>query len=587
MPSAKANARRADGTRSVPATFRAVNGCHQRSNIYAIPCYAHSSRYRGLGAEGLSLGEGHEQEEAGKATKVAAVLAEKFPPGSRHQFAMVALRDGVRLATDVFLPPGGGPWPVLFCRGYYGRLNIGFDARETQGGLVAYVCQDCARHVRFRRQRRRQGHGRGCGTPRLLRRAGLDRRAAVVQRPRRHVGASGNGVGPLAGFLSKNSHLVVSCSTISSPWPYGYWGFHNGTRRFLYGWLSHAGLPTPEWPKPTIPAGDMTAWPAMLAAAASDNRAALVVTGGWYDISPEAVLDVYSACAATCRVFATISPNGHGGHCPFTWPTKKPSAAMSPLPSLADVLVGKDKLPEKSRLAYFLMGNFREPSSPGNYYKVVSAWPVPNTPTAFYFHADGSLSAAKPAEADGSLGYAFDPRDPAPTIGIKTALNSGPHDQRPLKDRKDSLRFVAAPLDAPLEVTGKIRADLYISTDVTDTEFVVKLIDIHPDGYEMLIRESAILGRYAEEFHGRPAPLEKGHVYQLKMDMRSTAILLDKGHRLAVLVTSGSRPEYEVHPNTFEPVMSFDKSPVAHQVLHLSSRHPSCITLPVVAQDNH
>ena len=530
--------------------------------------------------------EGHELEEAGKATKAAAVLAEKFPPGSRHQFAMVPMRDGVRLATDIFIPPGRGPWPVLLCRGYYGRLNIGFDTRDSQPGLITYVCQDA----------RGTYDSEGKGAVKVTAADAeihdcsdaLDWIAAQPWCNGRigMSGASGNGVGPLAGFLSKNRHLVVSCSTISSPWPYGYWGFHNGTRRFLYGWLSHAGLPTPEWPKPTLPACDLAPWPEVLAAAASDNQAALVVTGGWYDISPEAVLDVYSACAATCRVFATISPNGHGGHCPFTWPTKKPPAAMRPLPSVADVLVGKDKMPEKSRLAYFLMGNFRDPSSCGNYYKVVSAWPVPNTPTPFYFHADGSLSTAKPAEADGSLGYAFDPRDPAPTIGIKTALNSGPHDQRPLKDRKDILRFVTAALDAPLEITGKIRADLYISTDVADTEFVVKLIDIHPDGYEMMIRESAILGRYAEEFHGRPAPLEKGQVYQLKMDLRSTAILLDKGHRLAVLVTSGSKPEYEVHPNTFEPAMSFDKSPVAHQVIHLSSRHPSCITLPVVAPES-
>ena len=244
--------------------------------------------------------------------------------------------------------------------------------------------------------------------------------------------------------------------------------------------------------------------------------------------------------------------------------------------------MGKQKIPDKSQLAYFLMGSFRDPDGPGNYYKVTDTWPVPHTPTPYYFHADGSLSTAKPVERDAALNYAYDPKNPAPTVGITYMLQSGPHDQRPLKDRQDILRFITGPLGAPLEITGKILADLYVSTDVPDTEFVVKLIDIHPDGYEMLIRESAIFGRSAEEFHGRPAPLEKAKVYQLKLDLRSTAIVLASGHRLGVLVTSSSKPEYEVHPNTFEPVLSYDKSPVAHQTIHLSAAHPSAIILPII-----
>jgi predicted acyl esterase len=101
----------------------------------------------------------------------------------------------------------------------------------------------------------------------------------------------------------------------------------------------------------------------------------------------------------------------------------------------------------------------------------------------------------------------------------------------------------------------------------------------------MLIRESPILARYAEEFQGKPAPLEKDKVYHLKIDLRSTAIILDKGHRLGVLVTSSSQPQYEVHPNTFNTVASYDQSPVAHQSIHLSARYPSSITLPVIAQE--
>jgi len=525
--------------------------------------------------------EGSEMEDIGKVKKVDSILSEQFPPGSRHEAAMVPMRDGTKLATDMFIPPGKGPWPVILGRGYYGRFNSALNTKNAKNGDVVYICQD----ARGTYDSEGKGNVR-IDTPVVEINDCSDTLDWIAAQGWCNgkigmLGASGNGIGPCAAFLSKNPHLIISQGTISAPWHYYYWGFHNGVRRALYGWLSKTSIATPEWPKPTIPTYDLGHWKDVLTSAAKDNPVALVVTGGWYDISPEAILDVYSACSSKSRIFATISPGGHGGHCPFTWP-QKPNSARVAAPDVYSVLVGKTPLPEKSQLAYFVMGNFRDPESPGNFYRVTETWPVPHTPVPYYFHADGSLSTTKPLEKDATLGYAYDPRDPSPSVGIKTSLNSGPHDQRPLKDRKDILRFVSAPLDSPLEVTGKILADLYIATDVKDTGFVVKLIDIQPDGYEMMIRESAIHARYAEEFQGRPAPLEAGKVYQLKMDLRSTAFILDKGHRLAVFVTSSSMPEYEVHPNTFETVMSYDNSPVAHQTIHLSSTHPSSITLPVI-----
>ena len=529
--------------------------------------------------------EGNEMAVIGKGTKADSILKEKFPAGSRHEFVMVPMRDGTKLATDVFIPPGNGPWSVVFGRGYYGRLNSAAP-KEAQGGEFVYICQDARGAY--------DSEGKGAVKPTSPDSEINDTADALKWITTQKwcngkigmIGASGNGVGPMAGFLAKDPHLIVSCGTISSPWPYYYWGFHNGVRRMLYGWLSHAGLAVQDWPKPTVPSYDLTHWKEVLSTGAKDNSTVLVISGGWYDISPEAVLDTFAAGASTSKIFASIAPGGHGGHCPVTWPQKKSATqGIVYVPSVTDILLGKGKIPEKSQLTYYVMGNFRDPSSPGNCYKVTSTWPVPNTPTSFYFHADGSLSTTKPSEASASKGYDYNPKDPAPSLEIDEMLKSGPFDQRPLKDRKDVLHFTSAPLNAPLAFTGKVFGDLYVSTDVPDTEFVVKLIDIQPDGYEMMIRESAILGRYAEEFQDKPAPLEKGKVYHLKIDLRSTAIILDKGHRLGVLVTSSTKPEYEVHPNSFEPVMNFDNSPVAHQTIHLSSKYPSSVIVPVVPAD--
>ena len=229
----------------------------------------------------------------GKTTTAATILADKFPPGTRHEFVMVPLRDGVKLATDVFIPPGSDPWPVLLGHGFYGRLTSALDTRNAKDGGLVLICQD-ARGVY---------DSEGKATIRLQDpeseiRDCADSLAWIAAQPWCNgkigmTGASGTGVGPAAAFLANNKHLVASLSTISTPWPYYYWVFHNGVRRFLYNWLPHAGLATPEWPKPTLPLYDSARWPEVLAKASKDNSTLLIMTGGWYDISPEAVLDIF------------------------------------------------------------------------------------------------------------------------------------------------------------------------------------------------------------------------------------------------------------------------------------------------------
>ncbi len=532
----------------------------------------------------LAQAEGDETKAIGRPVDPAVVLQKVFPPGTTHESLMIPMRDGVKLATDVFLPPGPGPWPVLFTRGYYGRLAgaVYADRMKAKDGQFAFVCQDA---------RGRYG-SEGLGTAHITSpdfeiddcTDTLKWIAAQKWCNGRigYMGSSGNGVGGLISYLAKDPHLVVARPSISTGYPYYYWGFSNGVARWLYfNWFGVTGLKVDKWPKPTVATFDVPKWKEILAGAAKDNPTDISLTTGWYDLGSEAVLDYFEAFAATSHITAMIRPYAHKAAPEFNWPTQRFPFNVA---TAAQVLLDPKLKPAKSQLAYYLMGSFRDPASPGNVYKVTNVWPVPNTPTPYYFHADGALSTEQPKEASGSLTFPYDPKDPAPSLGGNATYdkNAGPFDQRPLKDRKDILRFISAPLEKPLEITGKLLADLYFSTDVPDTEFVVKVVDIHPDGYEMLIRESAGMARYSEDFQGKPAPLEKDRVYHLKMDLWSTAILLDKGHRLAVFVTSSSATSYEVHPNSFEPVMSYDNSPIAHQAIQLSSKYPSHITVPVI-----
>lgn len=526
--------------------------------------------------------EGREMEAIGKPQDPQAVLGKMFPPGSTHQSFMVPMRDGVKLATDVFLPPGPGPWPVVFSRGYYGRMAgaVYADRAGSKKGGIAFVCQD-ARGVY-------DSEGKGASDytqPDFEINDCADSLAWIASQPWCNgrigmAGASGNGIGAAIAYLAKSPHLTMASSDISAAFPYYYWGFENGVRRDFLSWFRNAGGAPPEWPKPTVPKIDVKRWDQILNQAAQGNKTPLVMTTGWYDLNSEGPLDYFSKFAESGKVFLTVRPRAHGADPKYTWPQK----GSPRMPALADVLAGKD-VSQESTLVYYLMGDFRDPNSPGNVYKTTHVWPVPHTPTPFYFTSEGGLSRDKPTGDAGVVSFDYDPKDPAPAVGGNgsvTPSKTGPADQRPLNTRKDVVRFVSAPLDTPLEITGKLRGDLYVTTDVPDTLFVVKVVDIHPDGYEMLLRESAVMGRYATDFAGDPQPLQKGKVYHLNLDLGSTAVLMNSGHRLGVLVTSSSKGSYEVHPNSFDPVNSYDNAPIAHQGIYASNAYPSSVSIPVV-----
>ena len=110
---------------------------------------------------------------------------------------------------------------------------------------------------------------------------------------------------------------------------------------------------------------------------------------------------------------------------------------------------------------------------------------------------------------------------------------------------------------------------------------MARLIDVYPDGTQALVLDYAVIVRYWQG-PDKPAPLEPGRTYQLTIDLWSTALVFNKRHQIAVHITSSNSPRYEVHPNSFEPVNSYDDTPVAHQVVHIRGTHASYVVLPVI-----
>ena len=156
-------------------------------------------------------------------------------------------------------------------------------------------------------------------------------------------------------------------------------------------------------------------------------------------------------------------------------------------------------------------------------------------------------------------------------------------DQRQIEGRQDYLRFQTEVLEAPLEVAGRVTVDLYVSSDAPDTDFVAKLVDVYPDGYEALLTDGIIRARYREGID-REVMLKPDEVVRVRVDLWSTAIVFNKGHRIALHVTSSNDPRFDPNPNTGHPQRADNEMQVAKNAIHFSPQHPSRLLLPVVTQ---
>jgi len=229
---------------------------------------------------------------------------------------------------------------------------------------------------------------------------------------------------------------------------------------------------------------------------------------------------------------------------------------------------------------YYVMGDPEDKNAPGNFWRSADTWPPPAAVTPFYLHADHTLRRAKPGGAE-QLAYRYDPEHPVPTLGGQNLqLSKGPMDQRPVESRPDVLLFTTEPLSEPVEVTGRITARLSVSSDCPDTDFTVKLSDVYPDGRSMLVTDGIRRASLRRSYEKRE-PLKAGRVYELDVDLWSTSLVFNRGHRIRVAVSSSNAPRFEPNPNTGVPHFTPGRGRVATNTLHLSSRSPSRLLLPL------
>ncbi|QBD75838.1 CocE/NonD family hydrolase [Ktedonosporobacter rubrisoli] len=229
-------------------------------------------------------------------------------------------------------------------------------------------------------------------------------------------------------------------------------------------------------------------------------------------------------------------------------------------------------------------------------WRAEEAWPLPDTHyRPYYLHSaghantvngDGQLLQTAPRQAGQDV-YSYDPHNPVPTMSgtrdPEQQGNIGPFDQSEVEQRADVLCYSSEPLEHQVEVTGPLELVLYASSSARDTDFTGKLVDVHPNGRAEMLTDGILRARYRESL-AQPTLLEPDHVYELHIDLGSTANVFLAGHRIRLEISSSNFPRFERNPNSGGPVAAAraeDFVPAVNRIQH-SAEYPSRLILPII-----
>jgi putative CocE/NonD family hydrolase len=172
---------------------------------------------------------------------------------------------------------------------------------------------------------------------------------------------------------------------------------------------------------------------------------------------------------------------------------------------------------------------------------------------------------------------------------LAPTLPPGPFDQRDVEARPDVLSYTSAPVTQPYTVLGAVSVTLYAASSAPDTDFVARLVDVHPDGRAFTVADGIIRASTRDTYPepgvvrpAPPAPLEPGTPYRFCVDLWATGCAFLPGHRLRVDVTSSSHPRWIRHTNSYGNAVDATDTVVARQEIFHDPRRPSRIHLTVV-----
>jgi len=511
-----------------------------------------------------------------------------------EQEFMVPMRDGVRLATSVYLPEGEGPWPAVVLRTPYNKSGYVRTADRYTGAGYAYVLQD-SRGIH-------KSEGKYFPFESDMP-DGYDTIEWMATQPWCNgkigiTGASAMGIAANLAAAANPPHLTTAFVIVAPEGLFNQSRFIGGVFKESHagGWMKRQGAEDqiPDLKRRVLMDDRWRATDFVFHR--GDVDIPMYNVGGWYDIFSQGNLNNFMDLQANGKDGAKgnqkliMGPFGHGQ---LAGGLSYPNSGS--LASFWDVekrwfdhwLKGEaNGIMEEPAVRYYMMAAAEKDAvSSKNRWIETDTWPPASTQQKLFLQAGGRLSFAAPVESGAPTTYAADPANPVPTKGgANLGGELGPMDQREIGERPDYLRFTTEPLEEDAVVAGHIEVELWVSTDAPDTDFMVKLVDVYPDGYEATILDNPIRARYR---FGRNSAadvkmMEPGKIEKLTVDLWSTAQTFEKGHKIAVHVASSNYPRFEVNPNTGEAPTEEKLPPrIAHNSIYHDATHPSAILLPM------
>ena len=248
---------------------------------------------------------------------------------------------------------------------------------------------------------------------------------------------------------------------------------------------------------------------------------------------------------------------------------------------------------QQAPIRIFVMG--------ANVWRDEYTWPPEETRYVnYYLHADGALTTDEPGTERPDK-YTYDPADPVPTVGgnhsigpynpgLYDIFQPGPLDQQSVEARDDVLVYTSEPLATDTEVTGEVTVKLFAASSARDTDFVARLTDVYPDGRSICITEGVIRARWRNVVHDitsesvgkQPELIEPGTVYEYTIDLQVTSNVFKAGHRIRLDITSSSFPLWDRNLNTGGDPGTDTEMQTADQVVFHDEGRPSHVILPIM-----
>lgn len=209
----------------------------------------------------------------------------------------------------------------------------------------------------------------------------------------------------------------------------------------------------------------------------------------------------------------------------------------------------------------------------------------------YYLAPSALLTTNIPTAASSFDTLIYNPADPSPTYGgttLRTDLLQGPYDQsQVVESRNDILIYSTQTLTSSLQIYGKPKVKLFVSSNCKDTDFAIRLCDVYPDGTSMLISDGIKRMRFRNGYTtSDTASMQQGTVYPIDIDLPYTAYTFLPGHQVRLDITSSNYPRFDNNLNNGLTMYTAGDTLIATNAVYMEQGYESYLSLPVLQANN-